>query len=32
MMREALTQLQAAATTVHANYTSVMSKNAGMWS
>jgi WXG100 family type VII secretion target len=32
MMREALAQLQAAATTAHTNYTGVMAKNLGMWS
>ncbi|BBY07520.1 WXG100 family type VII secretion target [Mycobacterium noviomagense] len=32
MMREALTKLQGAAKTAHANYTGAMAKNVGMWS
>ncbi|BCQ10177.1 ESAT-6-like protein EsxE [Mycobacterium heckeshornense] len=32
MMREALRQLQGAASTAHANYTGAMAKNIGMWS
>lgn len=32
LMREALTQLQKAATTAHANYTGAMSTNLRMWS
>lgn len=32
MMREALTKLQSAAKTAHANYTGAMAKNVGMWS
>ncbi|BCQ10170.1 ESAT-6-like protein EsxE [Mycobacterium heckeshornense] len=31
-MREALRQLQGAASTAHANYTGAMAKNIGMWS
>ncbi len=32
MMREALAQLEKAATTAHGNYTGAMSTNLGMWS